>query len=168
MTYEYCVNEEIPHKTYVRTINDIFTYLESYTPDWVCHRVFIDGHLEPNQSKFESESNLCKIGVIANSDLVGHCLLVFLRMIIDKYPEYLFTLFDKNKMRMEEIINVLNKQERTYTRVYSLNDTIHVNIVTDKLGTQTINKIPEELDLWDLQRTKKVLNKLLSTSHIFN
>lgn len=79
--------------SHIDTINDIFTFLEKQNADWSNEKVFIDGEHDSNQTRFEHDSNHGEIGVLCNNDDVGHCLLFFLRIFIDRNFFWFFSAF---------------------------------------------------------------------------
>ena len=68
------------------------------------HLTMIDGEYDSNTTLFEKLSNENKIGVSCNNELVGYCLLFFLRIIIDKNYEYLIDVIETVDEDIDELI----------------------------------------------------------------
>lgn len=179
----YDVSRNVSTLNHIKTIKDIFSFLEKQSADWSEEKIFIDGEYDSNQTKFERDSNDGKIGILSNSDNVGHCLLVFLRMIIDRNFSFFFFMFDIEpiydsdgvedddnvvdevdrtnfNLTMMQIFNVLKKQERTYTTIFGKNDPIKIELMNVG-GKHIINKKALDVDLWNLSRIRDELLRLL-------
>lgn len=181
----YDVSRTVDPLKHIETIKDIFSYLGQYD-DWSDEKIFIDGEYDSNQTKFERASNNGEIGVLSNNDDVGYCLLVFLRMIIDKNFSLFFAMFeiesvydsDDNgeenednviaeidrtnfNLTIQQIFNVLKKRERTYTEIYEQNKEIKIELMSIKGTTITININKSDIDLWNLPRIRDESLRLL-------
>ena len=174
------VRNTITKPQYIELVSAIFDHLETIPADWNEEKIFISGEFDSNQTEFERMSNALEIGVVANSKGVGHSMLVFLRMIIDRYPEYFFYIFEYdseddevenlNSMTMDEIYSYLSKQETIYTDIYDKKSEIGRKLWQRgswKEGSRKINisKDADEINLWDLARTKKVFIKMLEKNY---
>lgn len=177
MNKKYNISDTISKKDYIELSKAIFTYLECIKPDWSEDMVFIDGEFDSNQTKFERKSNMCEIGVLSNSNDVGHCLLFFLRMIIDEYPSMFFSSFEfistdeaeydrtDYNLTMAEIFDVLKLQECIYTEVYKKDtdkQTIK-KIEYNNKGPKTIikNISCADINLWSLPQIRNSFLELL-------
>ena len=90
----YDISKNVDPITHIDNINAIFDFLETMSAEWPEDMIFIDGEFDSNQTDFERLSNEDQIGVTSNNTDVGYCLLLFLRMIIDKNFDYFFSVFE--------------------------------------------------------------------------
>lgn len=98
--------------SYMRTVEDAATNNT---------RLFIDGEYDSNQTEFEAQSNLCRIGVSAKNTKVGHALLHLLRIHIDNNYFLMEAFLDdkeQDSFTVSELFEILAEKETEYTTVY--------------------------------------------------
>ena len=107
----YNINRSVDALEHIETVKAIFDFLANQEVDWPEDKIFIDGEYDSNQTEFERASNQGEIGVLSNNDNVGHCLLFFLRMIIDKNYSFFFAVFEVVSNDSESETDAVNNIE---------------------------------------------------------
>lgn len=143
-------------------INRVFERLDQMSrQSYVPNRVFFGGEIDPKQSRFEYQSNYLMIGVLANNDTVGLCLLHFLRMIIDQNYDLLWEHLKKSEfVTFDDFFYCLAHFEKHVT-AFNL-DTVPTVILSGPYGQEEqISRPYNNISIWNIERIK------IALSHVF-
>ena len=184
---KYSVKDEALLETWnpylKRIMLDILEYLESLVPEYTEDQMFIDGEYDSNHTEFERKSNNIEIGAKSHTNISGHILLFFMRMIIDDNPSILsYSLLcyaeeqDVNSewnfnyrsgyLSIKDILEPIKQEERTYTTITPISKEAKTTLVrcdpeaNFEIVETHICKKAEEIDLWDINRVRKELHSL--------
>ena len=84
MSKKYCAKKLNNKTAYIKYVASIFKFLKKYPVKITKPTLFIDGECKKNPTLFEEKSMEGEVAVVAKSNRVGHCLLFFLKMLLDK------------------------------------------------------------------------------------
>lgn len=184
---KYSVKDEALLETWnpylKRIMLDILEYLESLVPEYKEDQMFVDGESDSNQTEFERKSNNIEIGAKSHTNISGHILLFFMRMIIDDNPNILsYALLyyaeeqDVNSewnfnyrngyLTIKDILEPIKQEERTYTTITPISKEAKMTLVRRdpeanfEIVETHICKKAEEIDLWDINRVRKELETI--------
>lgn len=160
-------------------LSKILDLVEQMKPVWKRPRIFIDKELDPEQTQYEKMSNNCEIGVISRSKTSGYILLSFLRMIIDEnitlvtecllsedeYNDGVYS--DQRIITADNAIQILKEPLSVHTDIFKLTDTptsTLIRIKNDNIVYTNIERPIKDIDIWDISRIRRAINKMLLKS----
>jgi hypothetical protein len=98
---------------------DILDYLSVCEENGQGRKIYVNNEFDSNRTTFEELSNRRLIGVLSSKKTVANVLLVFLRIIIDNYPDLLIFNIDDGEnppqMEMSDIVKCLSKNQDFHT-----------------------------------------------------
>jgi len=130
------------------------------------NKLYFGGEGDSNQTRYELLSNTLKIAVSAKSSVVGRCLHVFLRTIIDNHGEDWFLCWfeDTNRGRatkkggrlltIPDMVDILAELFDNYGNIHDPREKGRYikNTLRGRTGETVIKRYLCDVDTWDIYR----------------
>jgi hypothetical protein len=141
-----------------RIINDIFNYLLAQSSDWKYSKVFISCE-RGDQTAFGYKSTHLRIGVSANSRVVGCVLLRFLRMIIN--GECPTEIFPSMNIRLGELVREIQMEESNKCLgIYEPYGELRMVLMESDEEVEIVKRI-HEIELWNFDEIRTKIMSLI-------